>query len=170
MTTLLELTLKNLQKSSEDAFPDTSKRQKVVSSINISNVKLLPYTKSNVLKVDAVANSGGHRYNCSIEFENVFYETQPSNRLVSFDGSDGTSYNIHPINSGVNDVKVKCNCMDFYYRFAQTNYQKDSLDGNPPPPYVKKTNRPDVNPSHKPGMCKHLFKLIDQLEVMRIVI
>ncbi len=169
MPTLLEITLQKLQKTTVDAFPDTGKRQHQVGNVSISNIKFIPYEPSKELKIEAVAVSGSNRYKCSITFEDVYYEATAAKELSAFKGVDGKEYNIHLIDTNVNDVKVKCSCMDFYYRFAQSNYQKDGLDGNPPPPYVKKTDRPPVNPTNAPGMCKHLLKLHEQLETIGLV-
>ena len=169
MSKLLEITLQKLQQSTVDAFPDTKKRQHKSNTVNISQVKFLPYQKSNVLKVEGVATSGPNRYNCTMTFEDVYYEESDSNQVVSFKGVDDQSYHIHPLKNDVNDVKVKCTCMDFHYRFAQANYQADGLEGNPPPPYVKKTDRPDVNPETEPGMCKHLVKLKEHLTTINLL-
>jgi hypothetical protein len=43
------------------------------------------------------------------------------------------------------------------------------LEGNPPPPYIKKTNRPPVNPKKSLGGCKHLIALADKLTQLRIL-
>jgi hypothetical protein len=169
MASLLEITLQKLQQSTQSSFPDTEKRQHAVATIGISNIKYVPYQDSNLLKVNATAVSGPKRYECSMLFEDVYYEQAPSNQLVTFEGVDGVEHNIHPLNTKVNDVKVKCSCMDFYYRFAQADYQNDGLDGEPPPPYVKKTDRPSVNPTNAPGMCKHLHKLEEQLETVGLL-
>lgn len=54
-------------------------------------------------------------------------------------------------------VKVRCSCRDFYFRFAAWNHQKGALFGRIPPKYVRKTTtRPEVNPKHIPGICKHI--------------
>jgi hypothetical protein len=169
MATLLEITLAKLTKSTLDSFFDTKKRQHVTGTVAISNIKYIPYRKSNGLNIEATVTSGSNKYDCSMSFQDVFYEDSDSNQVVTFTAVDNSEYHVHKIANDVNDVKVKCTCMDFYYRFAYANYQKDGLEGNPPPPYVKKTDRPPVNPTNAPGLCKHLIKLDDQLKTIGII-
>lgn len=54
-------------------------------------------------------------------------------------------------------VKVRCSCRDFYFRFAVWNHKAGVLFGRIPPKYKRKTTtRPEVNPQHIPGICKHI--------------
>jgi hypothetical protein len=79
--------------------------------------------------------------------------------------SDGQDYHVQPLQLAGHNVKVRCNCMDFYFRFANYNAQDKSLVGKPPPLYRRKTTtRPPVNPGQVPGMCKHLLKLVQTLQ------
>lgn len=169
MKTLLEITLNKLQKSTVDAFPTTKKRQNAVGTVKVATMTYIPYEKSNSLKVESDVTSETSRYKCSMLFSDVFYESEKTSELVTFRGVDGRDFNIHQIDPNVVDVKVNCTCMDFRYRFAQTNYQNDGLDGNPPPAYVKKTDREPVNPSNSPGMCKHLLRMYEQLQINNLI-
>ena len=165
MKSLLELTLQRLEKSTVDTFPDTKQRQHKTNTVNVVNIKYLPYQQSGVLKIQGLVTSGGNRYHCSLSFSGVYYEPTDQADLVTFTGADNKDYHIHPIDETINDVQVSCTCMDFYYRFAQPDYQNKALDGNPPPTYVKKTNKEPVNPDNAPGICKHLMKMKDQLHI-----
>jgi len=54
-----------------------------------------------------------------------------------------------------NDVSIRCGCKDHQHRFSYANKKQKALFGNLIK-YVKKTNRPPLNPDNIPGMCKHL--------------
>ena len=169
MSTLLEITLNKLNKSTIDAFPDTKKRQNITGSVNVSRVKFIPFKSSNALKIEAETLSGTNKHQCSMVFDDVFYEESDSNQTKTFKGVDDENYHIHQLDRTINDVKVSCSCMDFQFRFARSNFSIGGLDGNPPPTYVKKTDRPDVNPKSAPGMCKHLIKLTDHLQLTKLL-
>jgi hypothetical protein len=56
------------------------------------------------------------------------------------------------------ECTCRCSCADFEYRLAPWNFKNKALFGSPPKKYVKKTNRPPVNPGMYPGICKHIFQ------------
>jgi hypothetical protein len=59
--------------------------------------------------------------------------------------------------TGHTPVQCRCTCMDFYMRMAEWDDQHEALYGDPFPRYHRKTTtRPEVNPGHIPGLCKHL--------------
>jgi intein/homing endonuclease len=52
------------------------------------------------------------------------------------------------------------NCLAFKFYFSYWNLKRGVLEGKPFPPYRRKTTwRPEKNPVHKAGMCKHLFQM-----------
>ena len=103
-------------------------------------------------------------------FDGVIYDDADQADNTSFTGSDGEEHHIEPINLSRNNVKVACNCLDFYWRFSTWNHGANSLNGNPPPPYQKKNpNRPPVNPQRRPGVCKHILKMAIALKNANIV-
>ena len=108
-------------------------------------------------------NDGGKTYDAAIMFDKVDYEDEDTNANITFTASDGEEYHINKLKARGNEVKVKCTCMDFYYRFALWNFNDGSLYGKKPPPYRKTTDRPPVNPQRTPGLCKHLMKLATAL-------
>lgn len=167
--TLLELTLQNLEQSTIQNFPGTTKRQNVTHTVNISKIQFVVFPKTNQLKILASVTSGPNQYKCSMFFNDVYFEQSPSENLIPIKTVDEQQYYIYKIDSSINDVKVRCSCLDFYYRFSQTNYQNDALDGEPPKAYVKKTDRPSVNPNNAPGMCKHLLKLYQHLQTIKLL-
>lgn len=163
---LEETTYAELRRDTDRFTPPTTKRQYATGPIHIVKMELVPYVNTTDLLVKAQANSAGSgkRYNPEVLFLDVVYEDadQPDN--VTFTGADGNEYNIEPINLKTSACKVRCTCLDFYYRFANQNAGSDALYGPPPPPYRRKTeNRPPANPGNTPGLCKHIIKTVDEL-------
>jgi len=167
-TRLFELSPDELTRSTVAGFPNTKARQHLVGSVSIGNVKYTPYVKNFTLRIDATANSNGHTYQPTILVKGVFYDKDDSQDVVAIKSTNGEDYYIYPIHVAEPDAETRCTCLDFYWRFANTNNANDSLYGKPPPPYRKKTNRPPVNPQGVPGMCKHLLKLVDVLKQTRV--
>jgi hypothetical protein len=64
------------------------------------------------------------------------------------------------------EVTVRCSCPDFYFTFMWYNFKNKTLFGRMGKRYVRKTTtRPERNPLHIPGICKHLFQLQSYLRV-----
>lgn len=104
-----------------------------------------------------------------IERENEQYDRKrvgesvvlEQDQLVTLKASDGKDYHIQPIDLSDNIVRVRCDCLDFYFRFAPWDFSNDDLFGPKPKPYVRKTTHyPPVNPTRSPGICKHVMKLV----------
>lgn len=70
---------------------------------------------------------------------------------------------IRPISLSSKEIKVRCDCHDFRWRFAYYDDVHKALYGATPPPYVPVSNRGPVNPRHLPGMCKHLMAALKTL-------
>lgn len=152
-----------LQTNIERGFPETRKRQHATGEVVISNVKYMPYIGMNMLHVSSVSSSNGNQYKQALQFNGVAFEDVDTEQNATFQASDGEDYHVQPLELNGHNVKVRCSCLDFHYRFANYNAQDKSLVGRPPPLYQKKTNRPPVNPAQVPGMCKHLLKLVEML-------
>jgi hypothetical protein len=145
-------------------FPNTTKRQHATGEVTISNVQYMPYLGMNMLHVKSTSSSNGHEYKQALQFNGVKFEGADTDQNATFQASDGEDYHVQPLELTGHNVKVRCSCLDFHYRFANYNSQDKSLVGRPPPLYQKKTNRPPVNPLQVPGMCKHLLKLVEMLQ------
>jgi len=169
LTQLDEATYAELERNTLNSMPPTEKRQFVTGPVQIANLELIPARESQNLSIKASALSDGTKYTTTAIFDGVIYDDADQADNVSFSGPSGDEFHIEPIELARNNIKVHCNCLDFYWRFATWNHQKNSLDGHPPPPYQKKTNRPPVNPRQVPGVCKHLLKTIEELRNAGIV-
>jgi hypothetical protein len=145
-------------------------RKTRANTVKLDNLTFIPMASNNKLKVGSnTTSNNGHDYWSSIVFDNVTYLEAEDPSAFSFTGSDNTEYFIEKLPKNAN-VKVNCSCLDFHYRFAVWDNKFRALDGNPPPPYIKKGNRPPVNPMQSPGLCKHLIKLMDDLRSQHLFI
>jgi hypothetical protein len=151
-------TYQDLENKTLAFIPPSRKRQHAVDPIQITQMKLVPYRNSGALQVEGLAQSDGKKYDTIMLFSDVVYEDGDQGDNVTFKGSDNQEYHIQPIQLSRNNVKVRCSCLDFRWRFALWNSKDGSLYGDPPGPYKKKTNRPPVNPQRVPALCKHLMK------------
>lgn len=169
ITSLMERTYADLEQKTRAFVPPSKKRQHAVQPVQVSKVEFVPARPSQVLTVKVLVTSGPNKYQTSVMFQDVIYEDGDQADNASFTAADGEEYHIVPIDLTKSNVKVHCNCLDFYYRFAPSNNKDKSLLGNPPPPYQRKTaTRPPVNPTQVPGVCKHLIKTITSLRQVGI--
>lgn len=165
LQSLQEATLSTFKSNIERGFPNTRKRQFATDPIRISQLKITPFVGTKSLFIKGVANSTGRIYDPMIFFTQVRYQPADTQDNITFVASDGKQYHIIPLSFVDDNAQVRCNCLDFHYRFAWHNAKAGDLYGRPPPKYIRKTTtRPPVNPLGVPGMCKHLLKLVEALE------
>jgi hypothetical protein len=162
-------TYAQLDTNIRQGFPNTKKRQYATGPVAINRMEYVPYLENGELHVNARAVSSGNQYEPTVAFRNVTFEPQDSAQNTTFRGADNNEYHIQPIPLNGSNVRVRCNCLDFYYRFASWNAGDNSLAGQAPPPYIAKGVRPPANPSKVPGVCKHVIKVVDRLKQARIV-
>jgi len=162
-----DLSLSDLGGNIERGFPSTTKRQFSTQPIRISELKLVAYQGKGALLVTGSATSGTRKpvvYSPQIFFSGVNYSDTRNEQNVTFTAADGQEYNISKLNLAGNNVKVNCNCLDFYFRFSYNNDDHNALYGKRPPAYQRKTTTyPSVNPMNVPGFCKHIIKLSESL-------
>jgi hypothetical protein len=171
-TLVNEIDLRTIQQNNVRGFPATKARQNLVATVNANSITFTPFEESKAVQVKAQVVSHGHRYLTSIRFNDVGFEPVINNEpgVVEFEGTDGVLHHMHPVLQVGDDVEVSCTCMDFRFRFSNQHFQNKSLDGNPPPPYIRKTkNRPPVNPDDVIGACKHLLATAVKLRQMGIL-
>jgi hypothetical protein len=164
-------TVDDLSTNVDRFVPPSKRRQHATQPVQISQLVYIPAPESESLKIKAEARNfeSGKKYTPVIAFNDIAFEEEDTPQNVTFTAVDGAKYHVAPINLRRHTCRVACNCLDFYFRFAVWNFNDNSLEGPKPPPYVKKTNRPPVNPQRKPGLCKHLLKLIQELKHSRLV-
>ena len=166
-------TYQDLERKTIGAFPRTRKRQHVVHPAQIIRTEFTPYIGTRNLLVHGQARSSTYNnvvYKPMLFFNEIQYEEENSNENATFKGTDNKDYHIQPIDLSDNVVRVRCDCLDFYFRFAPWDFSNDALFGPKPKPYVRKTNtRPPVNPTKSPGICKHVMKLALTLREARLL-
>lgn len=145
-----------------------SNRKQSSTKVQIARTIFIPSVDDETLEVRATTNSKEQKYRTSMLFDEIEWVDEPGAKVATIIGSDNTEYYLTRIPLNNVDVMVKCTCLDFYYRFAVWNHKDQSLIGKPPPPYIKTTDRPPVNPKRVPGVCKHLIKLLDTLMSKRL--
>ena len=164
LVNLLETPVDALYASTVDAFPATTKRQFSTDTVRVVKMSYVPFVKNKLLKVSTTISSKGKNYDVAVEFSDVVFHGTPSDNTLTIKASDQKDYHFSPIKASDNDVKVRCTCLDFHWRFAMWNYNDGSLIGMKPKLYKKKTDRPPVNPKRAPGMCKHIMKAIGYIQ------
>lgn len=164
---ILEKSIRDLLNTTDAGFETSRKTNS--SNVQVINYNFIPSQSNNTLEVRAKVRSSGTPYDCIIQFENIeFY--QQADKKISLLAVDGSEYSIYPIRFDDNTVKVRCSCLDFYYRFSVWNHRDKALFGDAPDPYVNKTKgHAPVNPEKVSGMCKHLIKLTEVLKTKKII-
>jgi len=164
-------TFSDLEQNVLNFIPVSAKRQNAIDPVRIVKLELLPFIGTKNLNVIGLASSDGTNYNTSIIFNNVEFSNENLPDNVTFTAKDGEEYNMNAIHLTAHTCRVRCNCLDFYYRFSYFNAKDKSLIGRAPKPYqkVQGSNRGPVNPKQVPGVCKHLLSLVKALNHAGIV-
>lgn len=155
---LLELSLSNLRNNVKRNF-DNKRENKSVKT-RIANYQAIPSVADRTITFKTKVVGETANYNVTITFTNVKFANELQSGYVQIKAVDGSDYIFKQFTLSQTQARVSCNCLDFYYRFSVWNHSKNSLDGDPPQPYVKVTDRPPVNPNKVPGACKHIMKFM----------
>ena len=169
---LTETSLAALNQNTINFQPPSQRRQNVVAPIQIRSMQLIPMRgqrDTGDLKVEAKVQSGPNQYDSTLMFHDVIFEDQDRPDNVSFVGPNKEDVHMVPIQLAHNNAEVRCTCLDFYFTFSKWNQNDKSLYGEPPAPYTPKTDRAPRNAQHKPGLCKHLLRVMQELKNERVV-
>lgn len=161
-----EYTISQLDKDTVNNFVGDRKERS--NEIRIQTLTYIPYVKNN--KLLCVANVIGKtsNYITKISFSNVNFEGD-----VIITTSSNEDQNLEPISLNNADVEVKCNCLDFFQRLSSYNKNVNALYGKDTPNYTGSTtpeNKKKGNPNNSPGICKHVYALLDHLKSEGLVI
>lgn len=137
--------------------------------VRVNSFEVIPAVGNNQVQFNFKTASTGETYDTTLVFDGVTFVNEPSQTSVQVKGVDGTEYNLEPLSHGQTEVRVRCTCLDFYYRFASFNKASNSLYGDAPKPYIKKTNRAPVNPNKVSGNCKHIMGAIDYIGNLNLI-
>ena len=168
---LLELTYNQLlsQTKRGQTIKD-SPREQNANKVQVKDAQLLPSLNDKTLSVKATTHSKDSDYNTLIVFSGVSFFTEGGHGRQEITVPDGTTMFIDPIRPYKSNVKVRCDCLDFYYRFSVWDKRDDALTGDPPEPYHRKTKTyPPVNPQKISGVCKHIMAVTKYLKAQRII-
>lgn len=157
-------TYNQLSQNVDRFIPVTKKRQHAVQPIRVVSLETLPFVGTKNLNVEVVASSDGTNYSPKLIFNNVEFEAEDLPDNVTFKAKDGNDYHIKPLDLNQHTVRVRCDCLDFYWRFAAFNAKDKSLIGAPPKAYQRVSNRGPANPQQVPGICKHLIAAMTALK------
>ena len=158
---LQESSLNDLYQSAVAAFPQTKKRQFATGTIKIVELTWVPYKGVKTLFVRGLARNEDRTYNPIILFKNVKYLESGG---VPLRDKNGRQYFLEQLSLEKNEVLVRCGCLDFKFRGNYACYLDKSLQGPKVKKYESIGNRPSVNPTNAPMMCKHLMKMTEALK------
>lgn len=165
-----EATYNTLDKNTRTKMPPTDRREHITHKQYVQTLSLVPALPSKVLKIEAKIKGETNVYDVVIQFDNVVFEKIETTKNVEIKGIDNKPYFIKPIQLSTNNAKVSCSCLDFKWRFSLWNLRNNSLYGQSPQSYVKKSERPPVNPLKVPGVCKHIIKTTETLRESGLII
>jgi hypothetical protein len=161
-----ESSLVDLYNSTVQAFPNCTLRQHATQTISIADLTWVPYKGMKTLFIKALAQNEGKEYNSIILFKRVKYIESGGIKIVD---NIGQQHFIEQLSLNKTDVLIRCNCLDFFYRFNYYDHLDKSLYGPKRTPYKAKGTHPPANPTKSEGLCKHLIKMMEILQESGIV-
>jgi hypothetical protein len=167
MQPLIETTLIDLYNNIKTAFPKTQKREYATDTVVIENITWVPFLGMKTLFLKGLARSDDKKYDCIILFKKINYKDSLGKNIIKVKMSNGKEYFIEKMKIDKNDVLIRCNCLDFYYRFNYYNHLDKSLYGRKRTPYYGK-NLWKANEKELPGFCKHIIKFANILQKTNI--
>lgn len=167
-----------LRTKTKNFTPQGRRGDREASSKNINivgNVTMLPFVGTKTLQVQALVHSdvtttAGGPYNTTIIFNKIEYDAEDAPDNITFTAKDGKEYHMKQNSLANVTCRVRCNCLDFYWRFAHYNSKDQSLVGKSPPPYQRISNLGPVNPQKVPGLCKHLIATFAAIDHSGLVV
>lgn len=169
MNNFLESSFKELYRSTVNSFPDTTKRQYSIDSIKIVKLHWIPYLGLKTLYIKGLAQNidNSREYFPIVLFKNINYSISNKLNSVEIQDNNGQKHRIEKINN--NDILVRCNCKDFFWRGNYADHLDHSLYGRKRSKYYPISNRGSVNPRNDPMVCKHIIKMYKVLEQSGII-
>lgn len=152
----IESSLKDLHKSSEDAFPGTRMRQYATQPVRVEHLEWVPFLGVGTLFVKATVRNEGRKNESIMLFKGVGYGDEKG-RIPLVDSS-GRKVFLKRLSEAEDEVLVRCSCGDFFNRFNYYNSLNGSLFGRKRRKYEGK-GLWEANPKGLPGICKHLMKM-----------
>ena len=161
---ITESSANQLYQSAVLAFPNTRRRQHVIGPVQITQLSYTPFVGMNTLFIRGAAVNEENTYKPMVLFKKVNY-----GKGISISDNNGMRYFLEQLSTEKNDVLVRCDCGDFFWRFVHYNYLDHSLYGRNRKKYEGQ-GLWKANPLEMPGMCKHLMKLMVELKNTKLLI
>lgn len=138
-------------------------------TVKIVSVTPIQRTKSLIVKAEAYGSS---LYAVTLVLYDLAYQpTADKEHPIRTVDKLGNEAYIQQLKFSNARVQVRCTCMDFRMTWAYYNKENKALSGPAFPKYVRKTTtRPERNPEHTPGLCKHVKTLVERLIQDRIIV
>jgi len=175
-------TYNDLERNVVNFNPVSKKRQNAVDPVRITKLETLPAIGMKTLSIWALANSTDSKsgsnttYEPSIIFNGVEFvgdevpqgqegeeeQQQPArndSNTITAKARDGRDYSMKVIDLAQNNVRVNCQCLDFYWRFRDQNAKDKSGVLRSKPAYQPKTDRVSVNPQQVPGLTLRIINI-----------
>lgn len=158
-----EQTADQLIGSTKRTFPNTKREIKANSDTKINSVAITGNQRQKFVLARFDIQGKTDQYKTSIKIEQANIVDQPSGTTVEIAEPSGDSLYVEPTLASKNNVKLRCSCKDFTWRFSRQDAKVKSLNG-PVPSLQSKGLRPSVNPTWAPGACKHIHAALDHLK------
>lgn len=159
------LSLDDLLRSTQTRFPNRFKGAKEARP-RIPRLTITPFVgvKTLSFRADVQGVAEARKYKVIILFEGVeFSKTRDREHTVKIQVTENLFAFMKPIKKSF-PARVRCSCQDFFFTFGIWDFNEGALVGVKPRPYVRKTTTfPERNPSHSPGMCKHIIGVNNKL-------
>ena len=124
----------------------------------------IPFKGVKTLFIKGLARSESKKYECIMLFKNINYKESEGKKIIKIKTSSGFDQFVEQVDPDKNDVLVRCNCSDFYWRGNYANHLDKSLYGRKRKPYSAVGTGKAANPKNDPMLCKHIIKLHKVLE------
>lgn len=161
------LTLNQLSNNTKKAFPNRFGPRMKEAKTRVSKLVITPFVGTKILSIRGDVQGVAEKkiYKVIVTFQNIeFSDTRDQTHWIRVKVSPRKWVYMAPLNPK-NVVQVRCSCLDFYFTFAYWDWGVGSLYGRKPKPYKRKTTTyPERNPTHTPGLCKHLLAVIDRVK------
>lgn len=135
--------------------------------------KIIPFAGVNTclfqVSMKGVTQAGvTHRVNILVTSLDIKRKPVEDKAYFKFTDKDG-DYWIQKPNPSTGEFRIRCSCHDHYYTWGIWNFFNDTIFGNKPRPYKRKTPPPPKgypyrNPKKYVGMCKHIIHAVKFLE------
>jgi hypothetical protein len=138
---------------------------KVVSGCYVDLISKQRFTDSLLFEFEVESETTDDLYTVFVEFPCVHFSKRRVVDHVKLDFDNAEACFVQRLRYEKDQIlRVRCDCEDYRFTWAQWNKKKGGMYGPDFPPYRRVTDtRPERNPMHTPGACKHVFGCLRRL-------